>query len=110
MGGPEFVVGNIYVRVNRFDVAGQKVDGHKHNFDHMTDFRRGSFHVKATCSDGRVIEQDFSEGEFVLIKADVEHEITCTSDGGGEFRCIYAHRDPQGSVTQKYTGWTKAYY
>lgn len=108
MQQPEFVSGNIFVRPNALANIGDKVDGHTHNFDHTTIFFRGSFHVKATLPDGRVIERDFVAPDHCLIRADVTHEITAL-EPDSLFWCVYAHREPQGRITQSYTGWEKAY-
>lgn len=106
---PEWVSGNVFIRPNQLKRVGDKIDGHKHNFDHTTIFFRGRFNVKAKLPDGRVIEREFAAPSHCLIKADVEHEITALEDDS-EFWCVYSHRDPQGRVTEQFTGWEKAYY
>jgi quercetin dioxygenase-like cupin family protein len=104
----ELVSGNIYIRKNGGMKAGQKVQGHTHNFDHTTIVFTGAAHVKAKTPDGRVIEQDFKAPTHFLVKAEVTHEITALEDGT-EFWCVYSHRTPQGDVIQDHIGWTKAY-
>lgn len=100
----EWISGNIFIRPNKFEKAGQKMEGHRHNFDHTTIFFTGRFHVKATLPSGRVIERDFDAPTHCLIRADVLHEITALTDGA-ELWCVYSHRTPQGDITQEYTGW-----
>jgi hypothetical protein len=106
----EWVSGNIYIRPNSLEKAGNKVCGHKHNFDHTTIIFKGRVHVKATLPDGQVLDRSFGDGcEFrhFLVKADVSHEITAEVDDT-EFWCVYSHRTPQGDIVQEYTGWQEA--
>jgi hypothetical protein len=107
-GHPEWVSGNIFIRPNRLDRVGDKCAGHKHNFDHTTIVYSGAVHVRAVLPDGRVIERDFEAPAHFLVRKDVEHEITATVSQT-VFWCVYAHRDPQGRVTQEVTGWEEAY-
>lgn len=104
----EFAAGNVFIRPNDLPRAGDCVRGHRHNFDHVTYVVRGAVHVRGVKPDGAVVEKDFAAGEFFLIKAEVEHEITATVDGT-LFHCVYAHRTPQGDVVQEFTGWAPAY-
>jgi hypothetical protein len=105
---PEWVSGNIFIRPNELPEVGDKVDGHKHNFDHTTIVFRGAVHVKAKKPDGTVIERDFEAPSHFLVRADVEHEITATQPNT-VFWCVYSHRDPQARIVQHYDGWTPAY-
>ncbi len=104
---PEWISGNIFIRPNPLEKKGDVVEGHKHNFDHTTIVFKGSVHVKAVKPDGTIKEKDFVAPSHFLVKADTEHEITALEDNT-EFWCVYSHRDPQGRITQEYTGWGKA--
>ena len=104
----EWVSGNVFIRPNRLEKVGDKVDGHKHNFDHTTIVFTGAVHVKATLPDGRVIERDFRAPSHCLIRADVEHEIVAT-EPNTEFWCVYSHRSAQGDVQVEYSGWEPGY-
>lgn len=104
----ERVSGNIYIRPSGVLKRGDVATGHRHHFDHTTIVFSGSVHVRAVCPDGRVIERDFHAPDSFLVLADVEHEITALEDGT-VYWCVYAHRTPQGEVTQEYTGWYDAY-
>lgn len=109
----ELALGNVFVRDSRsfgegFSKAGHVVHGHKHNFDHLTLCWGGRIHIKALLPEGRTVETTVEPGDYRLIKAGVEHEITALDDGA-RFLCIYAHREPQGDVVQHYTGWAEAY-
>lgn len=105
-------LGNIFVRPNTLAKAGDITQGHTHNFDHVTFVIRGSVHVRATLPNGTIVERDFGDGtpngRYFLIRADVTHEFTALVDDV-VYVCVYAHRDPQGNVTQHYTGWQEAY-
>jgi len=109
----EWISGNVFIRPQKLAKAGDKVEGHKHNFDHTTIVFSGAVHVRAVLPDGSIIERDFGEGTLhglrhFLVKADVEHEITALADDT-EFWCVYSHREPQGEITLANTGWEDAY-
>lgn len=107
-GRAEWVSGNVFIRSNPLAKAGDKVEGHTHNFDHTTIFFRGRFEVRATLPDGQMVVREFTAPDHCLIRAEVTHEITALEDDS-EFWCVYAHRDPQGRIHQAYTGWEEAY-
>lgn len=104
----EWISGNIFIRTNPLPKAGNAVHGHKHNFDHTSIIFKGAVHVKAKLPNGTVVERDFYAPAHVLIRADVEHEITALVDDT-EFWCVYSHRTPQGDVQLVYDGWNEAY-
>lgn len=104
----EWVSGNIFIRPNTLEHAGDRLEGHKHNFDHTTIVFRGAVHVRARLPSGEVIERDFTAPAHFLVRAEVEHEITARADET-VFWCVYAHRSPQGDVVQEFTGWDEAY-
>lgn len=105
---PEWVSGNIFIRRNALPAVGDRVDGHRHSFDHTTIVFSGAVRVKAKLPDGQVLERDFEAPAHFLVRADVEHEITATQPQT-VFWCVYSHRDPQGRITQQFTGWEDAY-
>lgn len=98
----ELACGNIYIRTNTLDKGGV-VKAHAHNFDHTMFVCSGSVSVTAGDAVVRVAAPD-----FLLVRAGVRHEIEALEDGV-MFRCVYAHRTPQGDVVQEYTGWDKAH-
>lgn len=106
MNLPEFVSGNVFIRRN-IGRAGDVVHGHTHHFDHTTIVFSGRVLVVATLQNGQRIEREFTAPDHFLVRAEVTHEIRFLEDG--EFWCVYAHRDPQGRITQTYTGWEQAY-
>lgn len=105
---PELVSGNIYIRPNTLDDIGDKIHGHKHNFDHTTIVLSGAVHVVRTLADGTTQEDVFTAPDSFLVLAGVEHEITAVRQDT-TFWCVYSHRDPQGRITQEYHGWVEAY-
>lgn len=105
----EFISGNIFIRPNELPEVGNRIDGHRHNFDHTTIVIRGAVDVVVRGDEGVVLgEGHFAAGEHFLVKAGLEHEITAT-EPNTLFHCVYAHRTPQGDVVQEYTGWEKAH-
>lgn len=104
----EWVSGNIYIRANKLEKAGDVTNGHTHNFDHTTIVFKGGIHVKAELPNGKVIERDFYAPSHCLIKAEVKHTITALQDNT-EYWCVYSHRNPQGDIVQEYDGWGTSY-
>lgn len=104
----EWQSGNIFIRRNILERAGDVIDGHAHRFDHTSYVIKGSVRVHAVLLDGREIEQDFHEGDHFLVLAGVTHKITALADGV-MFDCLYSHRNPQGEVVQQNIGWNAAY-
>lgn len=105
----EYASGNIFQRQMIFAKAGDVVQGHAHNFDHVTFVCMGGVRIERKHPDGREDSIEVMAGEpGVLIKAECIHKLTALTDGTTAF-CIYAHRTPQGDVVQRYTGWQDAY-
>lgn len=100
----EWISGNIFIRPNALLHKGHVIDGHKHKFDHTTIVFQGSIHVKKTELDGSVTEKILKAPAHLLIKADIEHQITSLEDDT-TYWCVFAHRDAQGEVVQEYDGW-----
>lgn len=103
----EWISGNIFIRPMRLN-AGGEIEGHTHNFDHTTIVIRGRWKITAELPDGRRIEREFAAGSHALVKAGVKHGLQALEDDS-EAWCVYAHRTPQGDVTQEYQGWHEAY-
>lgn len=104
------VGGNIFIRKGTIAKAGEFVEGHKHNFDHVTIIRRGRFLIEQLDDDHNVVrsvERGAIDGH-VLIKAGVEHKLTALEDDS-VYWCIYAHRTPQGEIVEQYDGWEQSY-
>jgi quercetin dioxygenase-like cupin family protein len=106
--------GNIYIRAGVIKKRGQKIKGHKHNFDHVTIVRRGRMAIRSLKDDGTVEREVIKDDKslnygHILIKAGVCHELEALEDDT-VYWCIYAHRDPiTGEVIPTYEGWMEAY-
>ena len=100
----EWISGNVYIRPNRLEKVGDKVEGHKHNFDHTTIVFQGAVHVRAVLPDGTVREADFVSPAHFLVRKDVEHEISALQPLT-VFWCVYSHQRAQASVSEENTGW-----
>lgn len=109
----EFRLGNVFIREMLFTHKGTDVDGHAHNFDHVTYVSRGALLIEMLDDAGNVIKSAVKRaGEglnFLLIKAGVKHRITALEDGSIG-HCTYSHRNPQGEVVVEFDGWTPAYH
>lgn len=108
----EHVLGNVFVRPMAFARAGDVVEGHAHNFAHVTYVARGALRFERLRDDGsveRMVDRRASDGHnYVLIHAGVTHRIIALDDDSLG-HCIYAHRNPQGEVVQEFDGWTPGY-
>lgn len=106
-----------------FDRAGDSVQGHTHNFDHVTLILTGAVRIKyrRQTADGKIElqgEREFrapnklydasAEPAFALIRANVMHEIIALEDNTHCW-CVFAHRDPTtGEVVEQWNGWRGA--
>ena len=100
--------GNVYIRPHANMAKGDVLEGHTHNFDHVSIVFTGAVRVDAVLTDGREVSAEFKAPAHCLIKAEVVHKITALEDGTN-FWCVYAHRTPQADVVQEYPGWPEAY-
>lgn len=115
----EWVSGNVFIRPIALAKAGEKMDGHTHNFDHTTIVFTGAVRVvkrrptNQMDASGRPImvvvsEKNLKAPASILIEANAHHEITAI-ENNSVLWCVYSHRDPQGDVVQEYNGWQAAY-
>ncbi len=108
----ELVLGNVFIRPMVFEKAGNVVEGHAHNFDHVTYVAKGSLKIEKLDGEtvvAAVVKKASEQYNSVLIKAGVCHRLTALEDGSIG-HCIYAHRTAQGTeVVQDYDGWGPAY-
>lgn len=104
-------LGNVYFRPMRFEKKGQVVEGHKHNFDHVTFIWRGAVEVRVWRDDESRADakpKRFSAPSKIMIAKDRFHEFTALEDGTMA-ECIYALRDGEGQVTDVWNGLMGAY-
>lgn len=88
-------VGNIWVRQNYMEKAGDKVGGHIHHFDHVSLLAKGSVEVRV--DDFPPVR--FTAPTFIVIRKDRRHEITALEDDTSWY-CVFAARDVNGEVTE----------
>lgn len=93
--------------------AGQVVDGHDHNFPHLTYIPHGSMLFEELESESgevvrSVIKSAAANYNFLLIKAGKWHRLTALEDGT-LYHCIYTHRTPDGGISDEYDGWMPSY-
>lgn len=125
------VCGPLAIRQSNIKLQnGEVVDGHGHNFGHVTFFYGGKWLVKkrALVLDGNgepivdpktgkpflvFVEDTIVDGReinnFLLIEAKLWHEITLVSDGPAFYQCVYPHLKENGEVVSEFTGWEPAY-
>lgn len=106
-------VGPLEIRTGGPMAKGEKVLGHKHNFDHVTYCAAGALAVRALNDDGTArqewrIEAGTVVNSHVLIEAGGLHELEALKDGT-VYHCQYAHRDWNGNVVEHYDGNEVAY-
>lgn len=70
----ELALGNIFVRQGDIAVGGH-VEGHTHNFDHVTACRAGRIRATGVGPGGERYETVIEMGDVILIRADVEHTL-----------------------------------
>ena len=87
--------GNIWVRQNVLERAGQAHDGHKHKFDHVTLLVSGKVSVELQGSDAK----EFTAPTFIVIRKEHNHKITALEDNT-LYYCVYALRDIDGEVME----------
>lgn len=85
--------GNIWVRQNILEKAGDFTQGHKHSFDHVSLLSSGSLEVEIT---GYPVKQ-FKAPTFIIIRKEHEHKFKALEDNSNWY-CVFAMRDVDGNV------------
>lgn len=98
--------GPVYVRRYWLE-AGQAIESHAHNFDHMTLCVMGGVTLHYEDEQGQTQSRLLEPGGFFNVSANRDHRIVA-GDSDALVYCIYTHRDPSGEVLQHYIGWDKA--
>lgn len=83
--------GNIWVRQNNIEKAGESFPGHKHKFDHVTLLVKGSIEVEV---EGHSPKR-FNAPTFVIIRKDYKHKVTSLTDDV-LYYCVFALRNLDG--------------
>ena len=87
--------GNIWVKQNVLELAGEAFNGHEHKFDHVTLLVSGKVSVELEGSDAK----EFTAPTFIVIRKEHRHKITALADGT-VYYCVYALRDLDGQVME----------
>jgi quercetin dioxygenase-like cupin family protein len=82
-------VKNIWARQMFFAKAGDKNEGHTHNYDHLTLLAHGSVRVDV---DGNITE--FKAPHMIYVKAGKSHFIEALEDGTVAY-CVHALRNAE---------------
>jgi hypothetical protein len=96
--------GNVWVRMHVLRKVGQANQGHKHNFDHITIVATGGVRCEI---EGRA-PQDFYAPIFLEIAKHLEHKFTALADDTSYY-CVFAVRDADGNVVDKFDGSAEPY-
>lgn len=88
-------IGNIWVRQNYLEKAGDQVGGHIHYFDHVSLLAKGSVEVRI---DGQR-PHTFQAPTFIVIRKNHRHQITALEDDTSWY-CVFAARDIDGNVEE----------
>jgi hypothetical protein len=88
-------VGNIWVRQNFMEKAGDAVGGHIHYHDHVSLLAKGK--VSVQIDDGE--PKEFVAPTFIVVRKEHKHRITALEDGTVWY-CVFAMRDIYGDVTE----------
>jgi hypothetical protein len=91
--------GNIWVRQNVMNKAGDFVPGHKHHFDHVSLLTKGSVSVSVEGHEPK----EFKAPTFIVIRKDHQHTLTALEDDT-HWYCVFALRDLDGEVIEHYEG------
>lgn len=86
-------VGNIWVRQNYMQKAGDAVSGHMHYHDHVSLLVKGS--VKVQINDEP--PKEFFAPTFIVVRKEHRHQITALEDDTIWY-CVFAMRDINGDV------------
>ena len=87
--------GNIWVRQNVLELAGESQDGHEHKFDHVTLLVSGKISVQVAEDEPK----EFIAPTFIVIRKERQHKITALADGT-VYYCVFALRDIDGEVME----------
>lgn len=87
--------GNIWVRQNVLELAGEFHEGHEHKFDHVTLLVSGKVSVQI----GEAEPKEFTAPTFIVIRKQHNHKITAIADGT-VYYCVFALRDIDGEVME----------
>ena len=85
--------GNIWVRQNVLENAGETHGGHEHKFDHITLLVSGKVSVEVEGN----VAKEFTAPTFIVIRKEHQHKITAL-ENGTVYYCVFALRNLDGEV------------
>lgn len=88
-------VGNIWVRQNYMQKAGDVVGGHMHYHDHVSLLVQGRVSVQIDGGEPK----EFTAPTFIVVRKEHKHRITALEDNTIWY-CVFAMRDIDGDVTE----------
>lgn len=90
--------GNIWVRQHTLEKAGDEVDTHEHEFDHVSLLTQGKARVEIEGFEPK----EFVAPTFIIIKKQHKHKIIAVEDNVNWY-CVFALRDLDGEVVDLYS-------
>jgi hypothetical protein len=96
--------GNIWVRQNLLEKAGDQHLGHTHNFDHVSLLVNGKVRVTVRGYPPK----EFTAPTFIVIRKQFHHTFEALEDRTVWY-CVFALRDIDGEVTDFYSGDNSPY-
>jgi len=91
--------GNIWVRQNVLDKAGEAQSGHRHYFDHVTMLVKGKVLVQVENEEPK----EFTAPTFIVIRKEHKHRIVALEDNV-VYYCVFALRDLDGEPIEDIYG------
>jgi len=88
--------GNIWVRQNLLEQAGQSNTGHKHRFDHVSLLAQGKVQVEIEGHPPK----EFEAPTFIVIRKEHNHKFTALTDNAMWY-CVFALRDLDGEPIEE---------
>jgi quercetin dioxygenase-like cupin family protein len=83
---------NLFVRQMHFQKAGDKEEGHAHQFDHLTLLAKGKLSVRINDE-----MTEFTAPQMIFIKAELRHELVAMTENTVAY-CIHALREDSGDI------------
>ncbi len=90
----EYVDGPTFNREMVLERKCHALEGHAHNYDHITFVNRGAvlLYVRPPGDEGWKFVDRYERGDFFTTRAYLEHRIKAAVDGT-IYTCVFVHRD-----------------